>query len=62
MKTLKPNIFLLSLFLAILASYVACNLLIPEEPMIFTVDPEEEFLDGPWGYSFEELQTILIPK
>jgi len=44
MKTSKRNIFLLSLFLAILTSSVACNLLIPEEPMIFTGNPEEEFL------------------
>jgi len=34
-------------------------LLIDEEPMIFTGDPEEEFLGIPWGCSFEELQEVL---
>lgn len=59
MKTSKRNIFLLSLFLAILSSSYACMLLIDDEPMIFTGDPEEEFLGVPWGCSFEELQKIL---
>lgn len=59
MKTLNFKIFLLGLFLTILTSSVACNRLIPEEPMIFTGNPEEEFLGVPWGCSFEELQSIL---
>ena len=59
MKTSKRNIFLLSLFLAILTSSYACMLLIDDEPMIFTGDPEEEFLGIPWGCGFEELQEVL---
>jgi hypothetical protein len=49
MKTLRFNIFLLSLSLVILMSSYACTLLIPEEPKIFTGDPEKEFLGVPWG-------------
>jgi hypothetical protein len=30
-----------------------------EKPMIFTGNPEKEFLGIPWGCSFEELQKIL---
>jgi len=34
-------------------------LLIDEKPMIFTGDPEVEFLGITWGCSFEELQEVL---
>jgi hypothetical protein len=30
-----------------------------EKPLIFTGNPEKEFLGIPWGCSFEELQKIL---
>lgn len=59
MKKLTLNAFFLGLSLAILTSFVACNLLMPEEPKIFTGNPEKEFLGVPWGCSFEELQRIL---
>lgn len=53
------NIFLVGLSLAMLTSFVACNLLITEEPMIFTGNPESEFLGIPWGCHFEKLQELL---
>jgi hypothetical protein len=58
MKNLKlKNLFVL--FLVILTTSVACNLLKPEEPTIFTGNPEKEFLGIPWGCNLENLNNIL---
>ncbi|MCF8084073.1 MAG: hypothetical protein K9M96_13340 [Deltaproteobacteria bacterium] len=48
------TIFTVSLLVLLLALTSSCR-----ARLIFTGDPEKEFLGVPWGYSFEELQRIL---